>query len=145
MPIPAIVIDTNVLVSGLRSRRGASFRLLSLIGSGRFEINLSVPLVMEYEDVLSRPEVGIPVDRERVGDLLDFLCSVARHHEIFFLWRPLLADPGDDMVLELAVKAGCTLIVTHNRRHFAGCEKFRIQAMGPGEFLKTIGEHGWAR
>jgi predicted nucleic acid-binding protein len=60
---------------------------------------------------------------------------------IFFLWRPHLKDPGDDMVLELAVKAGCQYIVTHNGRDFAGCERFGIQAFTPGAFLKQIGVH----
>ena len=134
-----IVIDTNVLVAGLRSRRGAAFKLLSLVGSGRFGINLSVPLFMEYEDVLLRPESGIPLPRSAVEDVLDYHCAVARHHQIFFLWRPVLKDPRDDMVLELAVKANCHFIVTYNLRDFAGCERFRIRAIPPVEFLRHIG------
>jgi len=139
MEHPEIVIDTNVLVAGLRSRRGAAFKLLSLVGSGRFGINLSVPLFMEYEDVLLRPESGIPLPRSAVEDVLDYHCAVARHHQIFFLWRPVLKDPRDDMVLELAVKANCHFIVTYNLRDFAGCERFRIRAIPPVEFLRHIG------
>ena len=134
-----IVIDTNVLVAGLRSRRGAAFCLLSLAGSGRFGINLSVPLLMEYEDVLLRPETGIPLPPSAVEDVLDYHCAVARHHRIFFLWRPYLKDPRDDMVLELAVKANCELIVTYNIRDFAGCERFGIRALAPVELLRRIG------
>jgi putative PIN family toxin of toxin-antitoxin system len=134
-----IVIDTNVLVAGLRSRRGAAFRLLSLVGSERFGINLSVPLIMEYEEVLLRPESGIPLHRAAIEDVLDYHCAVARHHQIFFLWRPYLKDPRDDMVLELAVKASCKFIVTYNLRDFLGCDRFYIRALLPVEFLRHIG------
>ncbi len=139
MALPEIVLDTNVLVAGLRSRRGASFQVLSLVGSEHFGINVSVPLVLEYEDVLLRPQTRIPLSRTAIEDVLDYHCAVARHHEIFFLWRPYLKDPRDDLVLELAVKAGCQFIVTFNERDFAGCERFGIEALTPGEFLRRIG------
>ncbi|HEU4556734.1 MAG TPA: PIN domain-containing protein [Longimicrobium sp.] len=73
---------------------------------------------------------------------MDYHCAVARHHEIFFLWRPYLPDPGDDMVLELAVKAGCTFVITYNQKDFAGCERFGIEAIRPGEFLRYLRERG---
>ena len=139
MKRPEIVIDTNVLVAGLRSRRGASFMLLSLVGSGHFGINLSVPLVLEYEEVLLRSESSIALRRFAIENVLDYHCSVARRHQIFFLWRPYLKDPRYDMVLELAVKAGCRFIVTYNLRDFAGCERFRVRALRPVEFLRHIG------
>ncbi len=134
-----IVLDTNVLVAGLRSRQGASFRLLSMVGGREFRINVSVPLLLEYEDVLMRPSLMIPLSKSEIGDVLDFHCSVARHHEIFFLWRPFLKDPHDDLVLELAVKAGCRFIVTFNERDFVGCEQFGIQPITPRDFLRQIG------
>lgn len=58
---------------------------------------------------------------------------------IFFLWRPFLRDPGDDMVLEVAVEAGCEFIVTHNLRDFAGSERFHVRPVSPGEFLRLLG------
>jgi putative PIN family toxin of toxin-antitoxin system len=134
-----VVLDTNVLVAGLRSTRGAAFRLLSLVGTSEFRLNLSVPLVLEYEDVLMRPELRIPLSREEIDAVLDFHCSVARHHEIFFLWRPFLRDPHDDLVLELAVKAGCKFIITFNERDFAGSEQFGVRPITPGDFLRRIG------
>jgi putative PIN family toxin of toxin-antitoxin system len=136
---PQIVIDTNVLVAGLRSKRGSAFRLLSLVGTGRFEIHLSVPLVLEYEDVLLRELPYLQVTREAVEDLIDFHCSVATCHPIFFLWRPFLRDPKDDMILELAVKARCDFIVTYNTRDFDGVEQFGLRAIEPGAFLQHIG------
>ena len=114
--------------------------MLSMVGSDRFGINLSVPLVMEYEDVLLRPEMGIEVSPAGIGAVLDYHCAVARHHQIYFLWRPFLRDPNDDMVLELAVKAGCRFVITYNLRDFAGSEKLGVEALTPVEFLKRIGE-----
>jgi putative PIN family toxin of toxin-antitoxin system len=140
MQTPQIVIDTSVLLAGLRSSRGQAFHLLQLVGSGRFEINLSVPLVIEYESVLLRELPNLPVPRFVVDDVINFQCAVADRHQIFFLWRPFLRDPQDDIVLELAVKAGCDAIVTYNQRDFAGVEEtFQIRVVAPGEFLKDIG------
>jgi len=136
---PQVVLDTNVLVAGLRSRRGSAFRLLSLVGMGQFDIHLSVPLVFEYEDVLLRELPRLQVTKEAVEALIDFHCAVATHHPIFFLWRPFLRDPKDDMILELAVKAGCEFIVTYNTRDFAGVEQFGIRTIEPGAFLQHIG------
>lgn len=140
MRVLQIVIDTNVLVAGLRSNRGASYRLLQLVGAGRFEINLSVPLVLEYEDALYRGSPRLPVSQTAVEAVLDFHCAVARHHTIFFLWRPFLRDPKDDMILELAVKAECDYIITHNKRDFAGVEQFNLRVATPAEFLLIIGD-----
>jgi putative PIN family toxin of toxin-antitoxin system len=140
MPLPQIVIDTNVIVAGLSSRRGSSFQLLILIGTGQFDINLSVPLVLEYTDVLLRELPNLYLSREEVDDLIDFYCSVGIPHEIFFLWRPFLRDPKDDMVLELAVKAGCQSIITYNTRDFAGVEQFGLSLLEPSEFLRLIGK-----
>ena len=86
MPIPHIVIDTNIMVAGLRSKRGSAFRLLTLVGTGQFAIHLSVPLVLEYEEVLLRELPHLQVPRTVVEDVLDFHCAVATRHRIFFLW-----------------------------------------------------------
>lgn len=140
MPLPQIVIDTNVIVAGLRSRRGSAFQLLVLIGTKQFDIHLSVPLILEYTDVLLRELPNLYLSREEVDDLIDFYCSVGEKHEIFFLWRPFLRDPKDDMVLELAVKAGCEIIITYNTRDFAGVEQFGLKLLNPSEFLRLIGK-----
>lgn len=134
-----VVIDTCVFVSALRSSRGESFRLLSLVGTSGFEIALSVPLVLEYEDAAKRLGDETGLAHEDIDDVIDYLCGVAHLQEIHFLWRPLLRDPRDDHVLELAVEAGCNLIVTHNIRDFADSDQFGIQAIRPGEFLRRIG------
>lgn len=137
--IPRIVVDTNVVVAGLRSRRGASFRLLQEIGRRRFEIALSVPLVLEYEDVLLRPGSVEGLSVAAVDAVLDYFCRMAHQQQIFFLWRPLLPDSKDDLLLELAVAAGCEAIVTHNTRDFVGAERFGVSVTAPAAFLRRIG------
>ncbi|WP_204137432.1 putative toxin-antitoxin system toxin component, PIN family [Halomicronema sp. CCY15110] len=109
------------------------------MGRDRFDIHLSVPLVLEYEDVLLRELPNLAIDATDVQDFIDFHCTVATHHQIFFLWRPYLKDPKDDMILELAVKAECDSVATYNTRDFAGIERFGISAVTPAVFLKSIG------
>jgi putative PIN family toxin of toxin-antitoxin system len=140
MSVPHIVIDTNVIIAALRSKKGASFRLLSLVGTKRFEIHDSVALVLEYEDVIQRYRAEIGLSQDDVAIFIDSLCSMAHHHKIYFLWRPSLPDANDELILELAVSAKCEYIVTHNIKDFKGIDKFDIKAVTPKEFLQIIGE-----
>ncbi len=133
-----VVIDTNVFVASLRSRRGASFKLVSLLPSDKFSIAISVPLVFEYEDAIKRLE-STDIREQDIGDFVDFVCKIGLHQEIFFLWRPFLPDPTDDHVLEVAVAAGCDAIVTYNKRDFKGIEKFGLRILDPRELLSEIG------
>jgi putative PIN family toxin of toxin-antitoxin system len=135
-----IVLDTNVLVAALRSQRGAAYQLLRRLDSGKFELNLSVPLVLEYEDAAKRLLGQIPLSVTQIEDIIDYLCAIAQHRQVFYLWRPCLRDAKDDMVLELAVVAGADCIVTFNRQDFQGAEQFGIRIVTPQEFLREIGE-----
>lgn len=94
---------------------------------------------MEYRDVLSRKELDLTIVQEDIEALIEFHCTVAVKHQIFFLWRPYLRDPKDDMVLELAVTSGCDSVVTYNGRDFAGIEKFGIRTITPAVLLQEIG------
>jgi putative PIN family toxin of toxin-antitoxin system len=140
MSLINIVLDTNVIISALRSKKGASYKLLSLVGTHLFEIHDSVALILEYEDVIQRNREEIGLSREDVSIFIDSLCSMAEHHKIYFLWRPFLNDPNDDLVLELAVSANCKYIVTHNISDFKNSGKFGIQAITPKELLQVISE-----
>lgn len=136
-----IVIDTNVLISALRSKFGASHRLFLLLESGKFEINLSVALAFEYEDAGKRLVANkLGLKTSDVDDILDYVFSVANRRIVHYLWRPFLSDPADDMVLELAVSAGCDFIVTYNQRDFAGVDQFGVRVLTAQEFLHEIGE-----
>jgi predicted nucleic acid-binding protein len=136
-----VVLDTNVLVAGLKSRNGASFQVLRMVGpKAPFQPSLSVPLVLEYEMALRRT---LGAKDKRIDAVLDYLCAVGDLREIFFLWRPFLRDPGDEMVLEVAVGAQASEIVTHNVRDFEGVnERFGIRIVTPAEFLTEVREKG---
>jgi predicted nucleic acid-binding protein len=134
------VIDTCVIVSAVRSRKGASFRLLSLLGDPRWQFNLSAPLVFEYEDALRRIPPELRAGDDAIDLLIDSICAVGNHRTIYFLWRPALPDPSDDFVLELAVESESDCIITYNRRHFKGAETFGLAVVTPVEFLRLIGE-----
>jgi predicted nucleic acid-binding protein len=97
-------------------------------------------LVLEYEEVLLRRVGEAFRTEESVRDVLNYLCSVGKRQPIFFRWRPTLDDPSDEMVLELAVAAGCDAIVTHNRRHFRGVQMFGIRVLSPADLLREIGD-----
>lgn len=133
--LPRIVLDTNVLVSGLRSRLGVSFRLLSLVGQSRFALQVSTPLVAEYEAVLKRGQLAL--SDGQVDDVIDFVCAHSEHHKIFYLWRPVLKDPDDDFLLELAVKAQAS-IVTWNLADFKKASQFGISVISPRAFLQQL-------
>ena len=137
---PRIVIDTNVLISGLRSRNGASFKLLTLFGLDKFVVSVSVPLVLEYEEAAKFFSRKFRLSHKDIDDILDYLCSISDHRKIHFLWRPVLRDPSDDMVLELAVESESKYILTYNKKDFRGAEKFGIDVVTPKEFLIQIGE-----
>ena len=140
MTRPDVVIDTNVFVSAQRSQRGASAKLVSLIGTGRFKMHISVPLVFEYEAILLRQREALGLTAQDVGDMVDAICTFATPHDIHFLWRPFLRDPSDHLVLEVAVAAECDYIVTYNKRDFWGVERFGLEVVDARELLEIIGE-----
>jgi len=78
------------------------------------------------------------LQKSDVNAIIDYICSVAHRQEIFYLWRPILRDPGDDHVLELAVAAGCDAIVTHDVRAFAAAGRFAVRVLAPGVFLNQL-------
>lgn len=134
-----VVLDTNVLVAATRSRNGASFKLLSRLPDPRFQIALSVALYTEWQDVMSRPEhlppgMG-PADAQ---GFLRYLVSIAHHQDVYYLWRPFLRDPDDDMVLECAVASGSPYLVTHNVRDFRKITELGVQPVTPAEFLALL-------
>jgi putative PIN family toxin of toxin-antitoxin system len=134
-----VVIDTNVLVAASRSRRGASFALVGSIPSDLFQICLSVSLYTEWLEVLSRPENLPPgMSAEDTHGFVRYLARQAHLQEIHFLWRPFLTDSDDDMVIELALAAGCEYIITHNCADFIGAEQLGINVITPSDFLALI-------
>lgn len=134
---PRVVIDTNVLVSALRSRRGWSFDQLARLGQGQFEHVVTVPLVIEYEDVLRRDGM-VPLSGPAVDDVLDYLCASGLRRQVHFLWRPKLTNARDDMVLEAAFNGQCDAIVTWNIRDFPAAGAIGIDVLSPDLFVKRL-------
>ena len=135
------MLDTDVLVAAFRSDSGASRRLLEMALAREFELLVSVPLMFEYEAVLTRPEhlLASGASVEDVGDVLDGLAAVGRRVRLAFRWRPALPDPNDDMVLETAVNGQAHAIVTFNERDFNPvAARFGCLVMRPGEFLRLL-------
>lgn len=132
------VLDTNVIVAALRSSKGASHELLRRLDAGDFLPALSVPLLTEYEDVVSRPSTGLPLSRDQIDSILDRICQLGINQRIHFLWRPFLPDSKDDMVFETALASQSPYIVTFNLRDFQSTEQFGIHAITPGQFLLKL-------
>ena len=124
----------------LRSDRGASRQLLLAALNQRFELLLSVPLILEYEAVLTRPQhlAACGLSSAEVGRVLDDL-AVARPVQLAFRWRPRLSDPDDGMVLETAINGSASAIVTFNQRDFApGTKGFGCAVILPATALQQI-------
>lgn len=107
----------------------------------RFQICLSVAVYTEWQAVLTRSEHLPPgANADAALGLIRYLATLAHLQDIHFLWRPFLRDPDDDMVLECAVAAGCSYIVTHNTKDFRRTEQLGVKAITPGQFLQILRE-----
>lgn len=140
--VPRAVLDTNVLVAAGSSSTGASFALLQALRERRFVALVSVPLMLEYEAVLSRPEQLASGGRtvESVVKFLDAFCLLAIPVHLHYLWRPQTRDPADEMVLETALNGGAHALVTLNERDFSlAAANFKLKLQKPGEFLRSLG------
>jgi len=113
--------------------------VLSLLGTRRFQIHLSVPLVLEDEEVLRGQIQDLGLTETDISDVLDYMCRVGDLHAIHFLWRPRLKDPDDEMVLECAVEAGCDCIVTYNKADVQCVEPFGNELVVAQELRQQIG------
>jgi len=139
----AYVLDTDVLVAAFRSDTGASRKVLEAARTRRFNLLLSVPLMLEYEAVLTRPEhlAASRATIEDVSAVLDELASVTRRVELVIRTRPLLSDPNDEMVLETAINGRADAIVTFNDRDFRPvATRFRCSVVRPVEVVRQLAE-----
>jgi putative PIN family toxin of toxin-antitoxin system len=138
-----VVFDTCVWIAAIRSRRGASFALLSEIPHKRFQFGISVPLFIEYQAKLL--ETGIKgqthINREQIETILSVLAFFGTEVPIYYRIRPNLKDENDNMVFECAANFGASTIITHNVNDFLNPELkiYEIDILTPGQFLKKIG------
>ena len=136
-----LTFDTDVIVAALRSRTGASNALLHALRGRQLEAVASVPMLFEYEAVLMRPEQRQATGRtvEEVGIFLDGLAALLLPVLPYFLWRPLLRDPDDEMVLDAAVNGRAYAIVTFNVQDFLPeARQFQLEVLTPREALRRL-------
>jgi predicted nucleic acid-binding protein len=135
------VLDTDVLVAAVRSDRGASRVLLAAALERRYPVLASVPLMLQYESVLTRSEhlAAAGISQADVGILLDAIALVVEPIRISYLWRPVLPDAGDDLVLETAVNGRAEILVTFNRRHFEpAAAPFGLEILAPADAVRRL-------
>ena len=132
-------MDTDTIVAAMRSPTGASAALLRAARNERVSLAATVPLCLEYEDVFSRPEHVTAADfgPSDLAVFLDALIDLVEPVDVWFLWRPQLRDPGDELVLEAAVN-GRAAITTFNRRDFRAASRFGIEVLLPAEAIRRV-------
>jgi len=136
-----VVLDTSVVVAGLRTRLGAGNAVLRLVAQRRVVALATPPLFLEYEDALKRPEHQLVhgLTPEAVDQFLAELAALLKPVEVHFQWRPRSRDPNDEMVLEAAINGQADALVTYNIKDFAAAgERFRISLLRPGDLLKRV-------
>ena len=129
------------MIAALRSPTGASAALLSCLDLGMATLLLSVPLALEYEATCHAAEhrLAAGLSKAEVEVFVNSLIAMAEPVEIHFLWRPQLRDPGDEMVLEVAVNGQADALVTFNHRDFQKApESFGVETLLPREALKRL-------
>ena len=137
----SIVLDTSVIVAGLRTRLGAGNAVLRLVAEERVRLLATPPLFLEYEDVLKRPEHRLAhgLTPEKIDEFLAELAAWVEPVEVHFQWRPQTSDPNDEMVLEAAINGRADAVVTYNVADFAGAaRRFDILVMRPADVLRRV-------
>ncbi|MBK6999646.1 MAG: putative toxin-antitoxin system toxin component, PIN family [Rhodoferax sp.] len=142
MKLQRVVLDTNVLAAVACSRNGAAFALLDALRANQFCMLASVPLFLEYEAVLKRPERLAQGQRSvvSVDAFLDALVLRVEPVHLYYLWRPQLRDAADEMVLETALNGRAGALVTFNGGDFEAARKFALPVLTPVEFLQQLNQ-----
>src|SRR5438552_5047839 len=122
-----VILDTNVILAAMRSQTGASYRLLMTIGHPRWQSVVTPALMYEYEDAARRPGNVPGLSPQDITDILDLIYQQSHRQLVWFSWRRVSPDPGDDLVLDAAVAGGCDFVVSFNERHLQAALEFGIE------------------
>ena len=139
-----VVLDTDVLVSALRSRTGASHRILLTALDGGLTLLASVAIFLEYEDVLTRPGhlTAAGYTRAKMRDFLHALSGIVVPVVSHYQWRPSIRDPDDEMFVEAAINGQADAIVTFNRKDYRALGSLLLPEslviLRPGELLRRL-------
>jgi putative PIN family toxin of toxin-antitoxin system len=131
-----VVLDTNVILAALLSRRGAAFEILQRLRLGEFRLALSNHLLLEYEEVLKRNAAMLALTHGDVDRFLNAICQAADCYQLPAPQPPRLPDPDDEPLLRLAETSGGRLITTHNLRHLRPASAYGDAVLLPRDFLR---------
>ena len=135
-----IVIDTCVIISGLQSDMGYSYKLLELLPEANFNICISIPLILEYEEKMTELLSPDILTEDDISDFINYICKIGKKTTIHYLWIPYLKDPFDDHILELALASHSDYIVTFNKKDFKELDQYGIGVVTPREFVDLLKE-----
>jgi putative PIN family toxin of toxin-antitoxin system len=132
-----IVLDTNVLISGILKPYSKAATILRLVADGAIQLAYDLRILSEYRDVLNRPKFNFA--KENVEGFLE----QTEEEGLLVSVKPLkfhLPDPDDEPFLEVALSGGAKAIVTGNKRHFPKKEYKEVKIVSPAEFLEAVKE-----
>jgi putative PIN family toxin of toxin-antitoxin system len=132
------VMDTNVLVAALRSRQGASFEIFRRLRLGEWTAVLSNHLLFEYEEILKRQALELGLSLADVDQLLNGICASGEECFLSHSWQPILSDPDDEPLVQLAIESDAFRIVSHNVRHLRPAVQLGVELLRPREFLDKL-------
>jgi putative PIN family toxin of toxin-antitoxin system len=135
---PRAVLDTNVLVAAFRSRTGASFEIFQRLRRDEWTAVLSNHLVYEYEEILKGGAAALSLSLADVDQILNAICARGEEWPLSHEWEPVLEDPDDEPLVQLAQESGALIIITHNTRHLQPASALGIQVLKPREFLVKL-------
>jgi putative PIN family toxin of toxin-antitoxin system len=133
-----IVLDTNVLVSGLLTPYGPNGEIIRLISAGVLTVQYDSRIFLEYQDVLARPRFQFDMQ-----DVNTFLAWLKQKGQVVF-GAPLgkrLPDPDDEPFLEVAIAGQAVCIITGNKKHFPKAARQNVTIFSPAEFIAFFRKH----
>ena len=131
-------MDTNILHAAFYSRLGASFELFRRLMNAEWTAVVSNHLIHEYEEVLKRNAAKLNLSLADVDELLNAICARAEEWNLQDGWNPILSDPDDEPLVQLAFESSAKKIVTFNLRHLAPAASLEIELLKPREFLTIV-------
>jgi putative PIN family toxin of toxin-antitoxin system len=140
MAHPRAVLDTNVLIAAFRSKLGGSFEVFRRLRRGEWTAVVSNHLLFEYEEVMKREAPALGLELNDVDEILNALCARAEEWPLKHGWEPILLDPDDEPLVQLAHESGAMRLITHNLRHLRAAADLGIQVLKPGDFLRILTE-----
>jgi predicted nucleic acid-binding protein len=131
-------MDTNVVVAGLRSPKGASHELLARLRAGSWRLVISNTVLGEYHEILHRESTVLGLPHREADAYIDALCELAERFSPTTTWQPTANDPDDEAIIQLAREAQVLYLVTHNVRDVSRAAQFGVRVVRPAEFLEIL-------